>query len=184
MSHFPLVWVIIGVSGAGKTAVGRLFAKRLECDFLEGDRRHPPANIAKMASQTPLQDEDRQQWLSAIEGDLRRAIDLERETVITCSALKVDYRKRLATLGAVHLVWLNVPEPELERRLADRSDHYMKLEMLHSQLETFETIASNEDVIEIAGVFSPEETITKLLDRAKERYPDLDKSWWERAEQR
>ena len=93
MDDYPLVWIIMGVSGSGKTVIGRLLSERLECDFLEGDRRHPPSNIIKMLSQNPLQDEDRRQWLLEIEDDIGRAIDRSRETVITCSALKASYRK-------------------------------------------------------------------------------------------
>lgn len=69
MNDCPLVWIVIGVSGSGKTVVGRLLSERLECDFLEGDRRHPPSNIIKMHSGIPLQDEDRQQWLLELEDD-------------------------------------------------------------------------------------------------------------------
>ena len=140
MNDYPLVWIIMGVAGSGKTVVGRLLSERLESDFLEGDRRHPFSNIVKMFSQIPLQDEDRHQWLLEIEDDIRRAIDRNREIVLTCSALKVSYRRQLTSPGRVQLVWLNVPTSELERRLIQRSNHYMKIEMLHNQIATFEPI--------------------------------------------
>ena len=86
MNNCPLVWVIMGVSGSGKTVVGRLFSERLESDFLEGDWRHPRSNIIKMQSQIPLDDDDRHQWLLEIESDIQRAVAKNRETVLTCSA--------------------------------------------------------------------------------------------------
>ncbi|MEB3291945.1 MAG: gluconokinase, GntK/IdnK-type, partial [Synechococcales bacterium] len=146
MTDFPLVWIVMGVAGSGKTVVGRLLSERLESDFLEGDRRHPAPNLVKMMSQIPLQDEDRHQWLLEIEDDIQRAIDRDREIVLTCSALKRSYRQQLTAPGRVQLLWLKVPTLELERRLIHRSNHYMKLEMLRSQIATFESISSEENV--------------------------------------
>lgn len=180
MNTCPLVWTVIGVSGSGKTVVGRLLAERLESDFLEGDRRHPLSNIMKMRSQTPLQDDDRQQWLAAIESDIQRAIELNRETVITCSSLKAAYRKRLTALGRVQLVWLNVPKSELERRLVERANHYMKAKMLDSQLAAFEPIGTEENVITLDGRLPPGKIIDELLNQATWLFPDLGKPWWQR----
>lgn len=177
----PLIWIIIGVSGSGKTVVGRLLAERLECDFLEGDRRHPQQNLQKMQSQKPLEDEDRHQWLLEIEEDMQRAIAKDRETVITCSALKAAYRKQLASLERVQLVWLNVPREDLARRLQRRVNHYMKLEMLDSQLAAFEPVSPNENVITIDGRLLPAKIVDELLSQATWLYPDLEKTWWQRA---
>jgi gluconokinase len=180
MNEYPLVWIVTGVAGSGKTVVGRLLSQQLECDFLEGDRRHPLPNIIKMQSHIPLQDSDRQQWLLAMEEDVRRAIALHRETVLTCSALKAAYRKQLMVLGRVQLVWLNVPEAELERRLNQRSNHYMKLEMLRSQIAAFEAIAPEETVITVNGLLSPIEIVNELL-QASQQFPDREKPWWHRV---
>ncbi|NEQ50907.1 MAG: AAA family ATPase [Leptolyngbya sp. SIO3F4] len=171
----------MGVSGSGKTFVGRLLAERLECDFLEGDRRHPWQNIQKMQSQRPLGDEDRHQWLLAIEEDMQRAIAKNRETVITCSALKAAYRKQLSSLERVQLVWLNVPREDLARRLQRRVNHYMKLEMLDSQLAAFEPVNPNENVLTINGRFLPAKIVDELLSQATWLYPDLEKTWWQRV---
>src|SRR6185437_15852298 len=87
----PLVVVVMGVSGAGKTTIGQLLAKRLGVSFIEGDDYHPPANVAKMASGVPLEGVDRWPWLDALNTVLRR----ERRAVVACSALKAAYRARL-----------------------------------------------------------------------------------------
>jgi gluconokinase len=181
MDGCPLVWIIMGVAGSGKTVVGRLLSERLESDFLEGDRRHPLSNIIKMLSQKPLQDEDRRQWLLEIEDDIRRAITQNREAVITCSALKASYRRQLTSLGQVQLVWLNVPEPELELRLANRLNHYMKLEMLHSQIASFEPISPEENVIAVNGLLMPDEIVNELLEKAMQIFPNMKKPWWQRC---
>lgn len=170
----------MGVSGSGKTVVGRLLSQRLECDFLEGDRRHPPDNIRKMLSQHPLQDEDRMQWLLAIEDDIRRAIDRNLETVITCSALKVSYRKQLTSPGRVQLVWLEVPTSELARRLSKRANHYMKSEMLNSQIAAFEPMTPEEKVITVNGALSPAQIVDELLLKSSRLFPGMKKQWWER----
>jgi gluconokinase len=177
MNNRPLVWIIIGVSGSGKTAVGRLLSQKLECDFLEGDRRHPLPNIIKMLSGEALQDEDRHQWLSEIEEDIRRAIDRNQEIVITCSALKASYRKQLTFWKQVQLVWLDVPEPELKRRLQERPNHYMKPEMLSSQIATFEAIGPEENVITIYGNLPIDGVVSELV----KKVPSMEKSWWNRC---
>jgi gluconokinase len=105
MNKIPLIYIVIGVSGSGKSTIGHRFSQYLECDFLEGDRRHSQANVKKMSSGKPLEDEDRIQWLDAIESDIRWSIDHNREVVITCSALKAKYRKQLTSSGSVKLIY-------------------------------------------------------------------------------
>jgi gluconokinase len=181
MNDSPLVWIIIGVSGSGKTSVGRLLAQQLACDFLEGDRRHPPANIIKMFKTIPLEDKDRLSWLSAIKDDIQRAIDHSRETVITCSALKKQYRQQLTSLGRVQLIWLDVNVPTLEERLQARKKHYMKPEMLLSQIIAFEAITEEENVITIDANGSIDSVAFKLLTQITLRFPQMAQSWWKRS---
>ena len=181
MTSCPLVWIIIGVSGSGKSVIGRLLSERLECDFLEGDRRHPMANINKMLSHMPLEDTDRCQWLLEIEDDIRRAKNQKREAVITCSCLKASYREQLASLGQVQLVWLNVPEAELAKRMVSRENHFMKSEMLKSQLVAFEPITSKEHIIIVNGVLTPSGVVDELMELATQMFPDLSTSWWQRC---
>jgi gluconokinase len=181
MNNCPLVWIVIGVSGSGKTAVGRLFAKELECDFLEGDRRHPLPNIRKMNSQESLEDRDRLPWLVEIEDDIRRALGKDRETVITCSALKASHRKQLTSLGRVQLVWLDVPISVLKQRLKERPKHYMGAEMLDSQMAAFEPITSEENAITVDGNFPIDTVVSELMAKVIQRFPRMKKPWWERC---
>ena len=180
MTTCPLIWVIMGVAGSGKTVMGRLLAERLESDFLEGDRRHPLPNVLKMRSQRPLEDEDRRRWLLELEEDMRRAIAKNRETVLTCSALKASYRKQLTALKRVQLVWLDVPKAELHRRLVRRSNHYMKSDMLESQLAAFDPIGADENVITLDGRLVPAKIVDELLNQATWLFPELDNPWWQR----
>jgi gluconokinase len=181
MNNYPLVWIVIGVSGSGKTVLGRLFAQKLECDFLEGDRRHSLSNIIKMSSQQPLEEEDRLPWLLEIEDDIRRAIARNRETVMTCSALKASYRKQLASLGQVQLVWIDVARSVLEQRLKERVEHYMKPEMLLSQIAAFEVINPEENIITVNGNLPIDDVASELMTTAIQRFPSMETSWWKRC---
>ncbi|WP_404790524.1 gluconokinase [Altericista sp. CCNU0014] len=180
MKDCPLVWIVMGVAGSGKTRIGRLLAEQLECDFLEGDRRHPLPNILKMQSQQPLNDTDRHQWLLEMEEDIRRAVTRNREIVVSCSALKASYRTQLRSPGRVQLVWLNVPKSELERRLKTRANHYMKAETIDSQIEAFEPIGTEENAIALDGLLPPVEIVDELLKQAIQLFPSLKKPWWQR----
>ena len=181
MNNCPLAFVIIGVSGSGKTSVGRLLAQKLDCDYLEGDRRHSLSNIIKMSLEQPLQEEDRLPWLLAIEADIKGAITHNREMVITCSALKASYRKQLRSLGRVQLVLLDVDASVLKQRLNIRHEHYMKPEMLSSQIAAFESISPAENVIIINGNHSIDAVVSELTTEIVHRFPSMKKSWWERC---
>lgn len=170
----------MGVAGSGKTSVGRLLAERLESDFLEGDRRHPAANIAKMLAQQPLSDRDRQQWLSNLSVDIHHAIANNREIVLTCSALKVSYRQQLMAFGRVQLVWLEVPTLELARRLTYRTNHYMQATLLSSQINAFEPIQPEENVMRLDGQLTPAAIVDELLNQALQQFPSLREPWWQR----
>ncbi|KAI9135559.1 AAA family ATPase [Acaryochloris sp. CCMEE 5410] len=172
---------MLGVAGSGKTTIGRLLADRLDCDFLEGDRRHSAANIQKMAAHTPLTDADRQGWLEAIADDIRRAIDLKRETVLTCSALKQAHRQRLMALGPVQLVWLELSESELRQRLTQRDTHYMQVELLASQLNAVEAIQPTETgILTVDSTQPPAWVVEQIWRQALHCYPQLQRDWWQR----
>jgi carbohydrate kinase (thermoresistant glucokinase family) len=139
-STFPgNVIIVMGVSGSGKTTVGQLLAERLNLPFYDGDDFHPAANIAKMKAGTPLTDADRSSWLAT----LAEAVADWQTTggaVLACSALREVYRQTLQHLAHRPLQWvfLDGPDAVLHARLEARKGHYMKAQMLDSQLETLE----------------------------------------------
>ena len=92
MEETPKIIVIMGVSGCGKTTVGKVVAEGLGCEFVEGDEYHTPANIAKMGSGRPLGDEDRRGWITALNVKLREVVQSGGRAVLACSALKAIYR--------------------------------------------------------------------------------------------
>ena len=126
--------VIAGVSGSGKTTIGKLVAERLGCEFADADAFHPPENIAKMSAGIPLDDADRAGWLEA----LGRYLVGRESIVLACSALKKTYRDRLRELaGPIRFFVLTAGRAMLEERLATR-EHFMPGSLLDSQLATLE----------------------------------------------
>lgn len=137
--------VVMGVSGCGKTTVGQALADRLGWPFVEGDRLHPPENVARMAAGIPLTDADRQGWLAAVAGRLATADALGEGVVVSCSALKRAYRDRLrAAVPGLRLVFLHGDPALIAARLAARRGHYMPPSLLPSQLEILEPPGADE----------------------------------------
>ena len=136
--NFPLI-IVMGVSGSGKTTVGQLLAARLGLPFYDGDDFHPAANVAKMAAGHPLTDEDRAGWLATLATDLGQW-GAAGGAVLACSALKEAYRQTLQAGSGIPLNWvfLDTDPAVLRARLAARQGHYMKADMLDSQLATLE----------------------------------------------
>jgi len=135
----PLFVVVMGVSGSGKTTVGRALAGRLGCAFYDADDYHPAANLAKMAAGTPLTDADRAGWLSALAALTGASLARGESGVLACSALREQYRDvlRVEPAGVV-FVYLKGDYATLQARMESREGHYMKAPMLRSQFETLE----------------------------------------------
>jgi carbohydrate kinase (thermoresistant glucokinase family) len=167
----PAALIVMGVSGCGKTTVGERLAERLGWPFRDGDGFHPPENVEKMRSGTPLTDADRWPWLDAIaawiDGQRRRG----EHGVIACSALKRAYRDRLrAGHVDVRFVFLDGTRDLIAARLAARKGHYMPASLLDSQLATLERPAPDEDVLTVSVEPPPEsiaETVLKELGLAR-----------------
>jgi gluconokinase len=153
--------VVMGVAGSGKSTVGQVLARRLGWAFAEADDFHSAANVAKMASGTPLTDEDRRPWLESI----RTWIDANPgDSVVTCSALRRSYRDILRGAEAnVRFLHLSGTQQNLAARMAARTSHFMPTGLLASQLATLEPLEGDEDgvVIEITG--TPEEIVTNAM---------------------
>lgn len=161
MNH-PTIYIIMGVSGSGKTTIGRLLADHHNCPFYDGDDYHPAENVAKMAAGTPLTDDDRAPWLDRLHDIITRHIQAGETAVLACSALKKSYRDHLRggykdicfihLDGRFDLIW---------RRMKARQDHYMKPEMLQSQFDTLEM--PNEQEALIINIDEPPESIVQEI---------------------
>ncbi|WP_242670170.1 gluconokinase [Mycobacterium decipiens] len=132
----------MGVSGSGKSTVGEALAQRLRVPFLDADALHPPANIAKMAAGEPLDDHDRYPWLERVGEWLAGHCGAG---VVSCSALKREYRDRLrAYCPCAEFLHLNGSPELIGRRLTGRSGHFMPAELLRSQFDTLEPLGADE----------------------------------------
>ena len=160
----PLIYIVMGVSGCGKSTIGKLLAATLKIPFFDGDDFHPEANVQKMASGLPLNDEDRKGWLQKL-----NEIAIEHKAsgaVIACSALKETYRNTLKENLEKQMVfvYLKGTFEEINARLKERQGHYMPIELLKSQFETLEAPA---DAIQVSINHSPDEIISEILDETQ-----------------
>jgi carbohydrate kinase (thermoresistant glucokinase family) len=163
--HTPPVIVVMGVSGCGKSTVGRLLAERLGSVFQEGDDLHPAANVAKMRAGVPLTDEDRRPWLDRVAAWIDGRLAAGESGVVACSALKRTYREQLARPGGVVFVHLAVDRHTLEERLAERRGHFMPPALLASQLKTLEEPGTDAGVIRVDATKSAETAADSVLER-------------------
>lgn len=143
--------IVMGVSGAGKTSIADLLAKRLGCRFVEGDQLHPAANVKKMADGTPLTDDDRWPWLEIIGRELQSARSAGEDIVVTCSALKNIYREKLRSAGGepLYIVFLKGSPELLASRMGARKGHFMPASLLQSQLATLESPEGEANVVTV-----------------------------------
>jgi gluconokinase len=133
------VIVIMGVAGAGKTTVGQALAGALGWSFLDADAMHRADDVARMRDGVPMTDETRLPWLDRIRARLEAQAAAGKATVLACSALKQSYRDRLwHGPGRIDFVYLKGDPALYDRRLRARPDHFMKAEMLESQLTALE----------------------------------------------
>jgi gluconokinase len=136
-SHSTIL-ILMGVSGSGKTTVGRLLAQEVGWQHFDADDFHPAANIEKMKRGLPLNDADREPWLLRLREVISSCLERNESAVLSCSALKESYRSILAIDEAVHFVYLQGSSDLIRQRLSNRSDHYMNPVLLDSQFDTLE----------------------------------------------
>jgi gluconokinase len=139
----PRFFLIMGVSGCGKTTIGKALADRLGWDFYDADDFHTLANIDKMARGIPLNDSDRVPWLASLHDLITARLKVSQPGVLACSALKESYRHTLlAGNEDVQIVYLKGSYDLIQSRMTARTDHYMKPALLQSQLDTLEAPAN------------------------------------------
>lgn len=154
------VFVLMGVSGSGKSAVASALAHKLSAAFVDGDFLHPRANINKMADGWALNDEDRKPWLTAINDAAFAMQRFNTISIIVCSALKKHYRDRLREgLPNLSFIYLKGSFEVIESRLKARKGHYFQAKMLVSQFAALEEPESDEPDVHNINIDQPLEMV-------------------------
>ena len=157
-----MIVIVFGVSGAGKTTIGKLLAEELGWKFYEADDFHPRANIEKMHSGRPLTDEDRWPWLERLREQVTRSLAAKEDAVLACSALKRAYRERLRVTDDVKCVFLRGDYRLIEKQLRRRRGHFMNPELLKSQFADLEEPGADEDVLTVDLRRTPQELVEEI----------------------
>jgi gluconokinase len=164
------VALMMGVSGSGKTTIAQRVAEREGWRLVEGDDFHPPENVAKMKSGTPLTDEDRWPWLRAIAAEIDAIRARGESAVVTSSALKRAYRAILVGDRIdVVLVYLQGSKELIARRMAARKGHFMPPALLDSQFATLEEPGDDEHPVVVSIEPTPDEIVGDVVRKLKER---------------
>jgi gluconokinase len=166
-----MIVIVMGVTGTGKTTIGRLLSERTGWQFAEGDDFHSEANKKKMHAGIPLTDEDRAPWLAALHELLYGWSQRGDSGILACSALKQGYRETLISGildDAYRFVLLQVSREHLAERLAHRANHYMNPALLDSQ---FATLEMPSDALVVSDEGTPEETVELILKGLGSRKP-------------
>ena len=149
----------MGVTGAGKTTIGRLVAEELGWLFYDADDFHSQANVEKMRRGEPLTDEDRVAWVESLEQLIRDKVHSGTNIVLACSALKASYRSHLLIEAQVRLVYLKGTRSLIKDRLTERRGHYMNPSLIESQ---FAILEEPEQCITVDAAASPEDTVAAI----------------------
>jgi gluconokinase len=156
-----MIIVLMGVSGSGKTTVGKVLARDLGWTFVDADDFHPAANVEKMHRGIPLNDDDRLPWLEAVRQRIDEAVGRGENVVLACSALKHAYQHYLEQHApeSIPYIHLRGSEELIRQRLAERTGHFMNPTLLHSQ---FETLEPSEEAIPIDITPAPEMIVAEI----------------------
>ena len=158
-------FLIMGVSGSGKSSVGRALAAQLSWDFYDADDFHPPENVAKMAGGIPLNDGDRAIWLTALHDLISSCLTARRPGVLACSALKERYRQiLLAGNPGEQIIYLKGSYDLIWARMQARTGHYMKPSLLKSQ---FEALEEPKYALTVDIAMPADEIVAKIITRAE-----------------
>lgn len=159
-------WVVMGVSGCGKSEIGRRLAARTGARSIEGDEFHSPANIEKMRAGIPLDDADRHAWLLSLQTQLRTARERGEAVVLSCSALKRRYRDLLREADPdLTFVHLQGSRDLIASRMQARSGHYMPLSLLESQCRDLEPLQADEKGAQFDIATPPDSLVDQVLER-------------------
>lgn len=155
-----MVWIIMGVSGSGKTTVGKKLAEKLDLPFYDADNFHPKENVKKMRSGRPLNDDDRKPWLETLADKIQKW-NSEDGAILACSALKKSYRKLLRSKSdGVQFIYLKGDKKTILKRLKSRKGHYMPAKLLDSQFEVLEEPA---DALKVSIEDDADEITERIL---------------------
>jgi gluconokinase len=156
-----MIYIIMGVSGSGKTTIGKQLSCHLHYHFYDSDNFHPPENIQKMSQGIPLDDKDRQPWLLSLSHLINNLQQNNKNAVIACSSLKKSYRKSLqGNYQDLAWIYLKGSFEQILERLDKRKEHFMKSQMLKSQFKDLEE-PENAIIIDIAS--TTEKIIKQVL---------------------
>ncbi len=164
----PPIFIVMGVSGCGKSTIGKLLAAEFKFSFFDGDDYHPKANVKKMSRGIPLNDVDREDWLKRL--NLLAKQYCEKGAVIACSALKQVYRDNLMKEieDQIEFVYLEGSKVEILRRLEDRKNHFMPAGLLDSQISTLEI---PKNAIAVSIQHAPDKMVQKIIDQYQIKKP-------------
>ena len=159
-----MIIILMGVAGSGKTTVGQCLANALRWCFVEGDDLHPDSNVVKMSQGIPLTDRDRLPWLQDLRELMVELQGKDTSAIVTCSALKQSYREVLRPQSneSIQFVYLKCDAAALHDRLKQRSGHFMKADMLTSQLAILEE-PEDAIVIEVGKAQTPEQIAADIV---------------------
>lgn len=153
-----MIFIIMGVSGSGKSTVGRILADKLDCKFYDADDYHPRENIEKMSKGIPLNDADRKPWLISLKTLIENQSD---KAVLACSALKQSYRDILDLPDKnIVFIYLKGDKDLIKERLSGRESHYAGVDLLDSQ---FDVLEEPEGALTFNIVSSPEDIVQGIL---------------------
>ena len=163
-------WVVMGVSGCGKSEIGRRLADALQIAYAEGDDDHPQSNVAKMAAGTPLTDDDRRDWLLLLQSRIADAAGQGAGLVLSCSSLKRRYRDLLrAGDPGLAFVHLQGDRDLIDRRMRARPGHFMPPALLDSQLRDLEPLQADEAGIVLDIANTPEQLIEQVMQACRQK---------------